>query len=74
MLFILPHSSIDTKIYVSLSFYHRLSWTLRNHPGVMQAVNEDDLMFGTLDSWLLYKLNGGHRHVTEPSNAIATGR
>ena len=30
-------------------------------------------MFGTLDSWLLYKLNGGRKHVTEPSNAISTG-
>ena len=38
-----------------------------------QAAKEDDLMFGTLDSWLLYKLNGGCQHVTEASNAISTG-
>ena len=40
----------------------------------MQAYKEDDLMFGTLDSWLVYKLNGGGIHVTEPSNAISTGK
>ena len=39
----------------------------------MQAYKEGDLMFGTLDSWLVYKLNGGGIHVTEPSNAISTG-
>ena len=31
-------------------------------------------MFGTLDSWLVYKLNGGRTHVTEPSNSISTGK
>ena len=39
----------------------------------MQANKDKDLMFGTLDSWLIYKLNGGQKHVTEPSNAISTG-
>ena len=39
----------------------------------MQAYKQGDLMFGTLDSWLVYKLNGGGIHVTEPSNAISTG-
>ena len=39
----------------------------------MQAYKEGDLLFGTLDSWLVYKLNGGGIHVTEPSNAISTG-
>ena len=40
----------------------------------MRANVENDLMFGTLDTWLLYKLNGGQHHVTEPSNAISTGK
>ena len=58
------------KIFI---FQVRLAWILRNNKEVMQAYKEDDLMFGTLDSWLVYKLNGGGIHVTEPSNAISTG-
>ena len=54
-------------------FQVRLAWILRNNKEVMQAYKEGDLMFGTLDSWLVYKLNGGGIHVTEPSNAISTG-
>lgn len=50
-----------------------MSWILRNHPEVIQANKDNDLMFGTLDTWLVYKLNGGRNHVTEPSNAISTG-
>ena len=54
-------------------FQVRLAWILRNNKEVMHAYKEGDLMFGTLDSWLVYKLNGGGIHVTEPSNAISTG-
>ena len=58
---------------ISYFLYNRLSWALKNISEVTQAAKEDDLMFGTLDSWLLYKLNGGCQHVTEASNAISTG-
>jgi len=43
------------------------------NPEVIKAHKDNDLMFGTLDTWLTYKLNGGQHHVTEPSNAISTG-
>ena len=51
----------------------KLAWALRNIPEVRQAAKEDDLMFGTLDTWLVYKLNRGAVHVTEASNVISTG-
>ena len=51
----------------------KLSWFLKNNLEVCQAAKQKDLMFGTLDSWLVYKLNGGSIHVTEPSNVISTG-
>jgi putative glycerol kinase 5 len=51
----------------------KLAWALKNIPEVRQAAQEDDLMFGTLDTWLVYKLNGGAVHVTEASNVITTG-
>ena len=51
----------------------KLAWALKNIPNVRRAANENDLMFGTLDSWLVYKLNGGSVHATEASNAISTG-
>ena len=59
---------------VDVIVFRRLSWILRNNPEVIKANVENDLMFGTLDTWLLYKLNGGQHHVTEPSNAISTGK
>ena len=50
-----------------------MSWILQNNTEVIKAQKDNDLMFGTLDTWLTYKLNGGQHHVTEPSNAISTG-
>ncbi len=49
----------------------KLSWLL--HTGGVSA--DDDLMFGTVDSWLLWKLTGGPEggvHATDPSNASRT--
>lgn len=46
---------------------------LRNHND--KTLSQDDvskLAFGTIDSWLIYKLTGGRSHLTEPSNAART--
>ena len=52
----------------------RLLWTLQNVPELQNALKIDDVMYGTLDSWLLYKLSGEERlHMTNVSNAAATG-
>lgn len=50
----------------------KLLWFLENVPAVKQAYEQGVLAFGTMDSWLVYKLNGGPRRnvfVTDPSNA-----
>lgn len=52
-----------------------LVWLLRNNPEVKKAYDEGRLVFGTVDSWLLYNLNGGldgQRLVTDVSNASRT--
>jgi len=50
--------------YFSLS---KIIWLLRNVEDVKQAQEENDLCFGTIDSWLLFKLTG--EHVTDVTNA-----
>ncbi|KAF4518517.1 hypothetical protein B566_EDAN004261 [Ephemera danica] len=51
----------------------RLLWVLDNIPGLREAVRRGEVMFGTLDTYLLYRLSGGKTHVTDASNASATG-
>lgn len=53
----------------------KLMWLLRNDPAVKQSYDEKRLAFGTVDSWLIYKLNGGPKnnvHVTDTTNASRT--
>ncbi|KAG7301559.1 hypothetical protein JYU34_014527 [Plutella xylostella] len=51
----------------------RLSWALQNIAALKDAAHKGDAMFGTLDTWLLYKLTAGKLHVTDASSASATG-
>lgn len=53
----------------------KLMWLLRNVKAVKAAYDEGRLSFGTVDTWLIYKLNGGKEnnvHVTDGSNASRT--
>lgn len=50
----------------------KLEWLLTNHPQVRPLLDTDDLLAGTIDSWLLWKLTAGKVHATEPSNASRT--
>ncbi|KAK0628943.1 hypothetical protein B0T17DRAFT_588909 [Bombardia bombarda] len=55
----------------------KLMWLLQNDGAVKQAYEEGRLAFGTVDSWLIYKLNGGAQaekpiHVTDSTNASRT--
>ncbi|GAW26408.1 putative glycerol kinase [Rosellinia necatrix] len=53
----------------------KLLWLIRNHAEVRNAYEEGRLAFGTVDSWLIYKLNGGkdkNVHVTDTTNASRT--
>uniref|UniRef100_A0A3B4U8V8 Glycerol kinase 5 n=1 Tax=Seriola dumerili TaxID=41447 RepID=A0A3B4U8V8_SERDU len=51
----------------------RLVWALTYYKQVRQAVTEGNCCFGTIDTWLLFKLTKGHIHSTDYSNASATG-
>lgn len=49
----------------------KLRWLLDNVPGARDRAAAGELAFGTIDSWLIYKLTGG-RHVTDVTNASRT--
>src|SRR6266550_5438443 len=50
----------------------KLQWILKNVPGAKARARAGELAFGTVDSWLVWNLTGGQRHVTDTSNASRT--
>ena len=50
----------------------KLRWILDNVSGARERAERGELAFGTVDSWLAYKLSGGAVHVTDASNASRT--
>lgn len=50
----------------------KLAWLLDHVPGARQKAERGELAFGTVDSWLIWQLTGGRRHVTDVSNASRT--
>ncbi|HEX6181088.1 MAG TPA: glycerol kinase GlpK [Chitinophagaceae bacterium] len=50
----------------------KVKWILDNVPGARQKAANGKLCFGTVDSWLLWKLTNGQVHVTDVSNASRT--
>jgi glycerol kinase len=50
----------------------KLQWLLDNTPGARARAERGELAFGTVDSWLVWKLTGGRVHVTDASNASRT--
>ncbi|KAF5081707.1 Glycerol kinase [anaerobic digester metagenome] len=50
----------------------KLAWLFRNVPGVKQLASIGRLAFGTIDTWLIWKLTGGAVHATDYSNASRT--
>ncbi|MEK6529801.1 MAG: glycerol kinase GlpK [candidate division NC10 bacterium] len=50
----------------------KIRWLLDEVPGARERAEDGGLAFGTVDSWLLWKLTGGRRHATDPSNASRT--
>lgn len=50
----------------------KLKWILDNVPGARQRAELGELCFGTIDSWLVWKLTGGALHITDVSNASRT--
>lgn len=50
----------------------KLRWILENVPGVRERAEAGELLFGTVDSWLIWNLTKGKVHVTDYSNASRT--
>jgi len=47
----------------------KVKWVLENVPGVRERAEQGKIAFGNVDTWLIYKLTGGKRFVTDYSNA-----
>lgn len=50
----------------------KLAWLLETVPGARKAAREGRIAFGTIDTWLLWKLTGGALHATDVTNASRT--
>lgn len=50
----------------------KLHWILQNVPGALEKAKRGELAFGTVDSWLVWKLTNGKVHVTDTTNASRT--
>jgi glycerol kinase len=50
----------------------KISWILDHVPNARQLADANRLAFGTVDTWLLWKLTGGRLHITDASNASRT--
>jgi glycerol kinase len=50
----------------------KVKWILDNNPGLRQRAERGEICFGTIDSWLVYRLTGARVHITDYSNASRT--
>lgn len=50
----------------------KIKWILDNVPGAREKANNGDLLFGTVDTWLIWKLTVGKVHITDYTNACRT--
>ena len=50
----------------------KVRWILDNVPGAQERAKKGELLFGTIDTWLVWKLTGGKVHVTDYTNAART--
>ncbi len=50
----------------------KIAWIFERHPELAAEARGGDILFGTVDSWLIWKLTGGTVHATDPTNASRT--
>ncbi len=50
----------------------KIRWILDHVEGARERAERGELLFGTIDTWLVWKLSGGRAHVTDPTNASRT--
>jgi glycerol kinase len=71
----LPSDFIQKKTGLLLDPYFsatKIMWILENVPGVKARAHNGDLLFGTIDTYIVWKLTKGKSHVTDASNASRT--
>ncbi len=65
---------LDHGIYTNtMASATKLEWILQHTPDGFTWADDGELCFGTIDTWLVWKLSGGRAHVTDHSNASCTG-
>lgn len=62
-------TGLEVDAYFSAS---KINWILENVPNARKEAKNGELCFGTIDSWLVWKLTGGKQHLTDASNASRT--
>jgi glycerol kinase len=67
--YVLAHTGLVIDPYFSAT---KLHWLLEHVPGVRERAERGDLAFGTVDTFLFWRLSGGRLHVTDVSNASRT--
>jgi glycerol kinase len=68
-----PHVAEVTGLVIDPYFSAtKLAWLLANVSGLVARAGAGEVCFGTVDSWLLFKLTGGRLHATDASNAART--
>ena len=67
--YIKEHTGLLIDAYFSAT---KLKWILDNVEGARERARAGELLFGTVDSWLVWKLTGGKAHVTDYTNASRT--
>ena len=50
----------------------KIKWILDSDPKIRSQANNGELLFGTIDTWLIWNLTNGQSHITDPSNASRT--
>ncbi|MEA4933597.1 MAG: glycerol kinase GlpK [Lawsonibacter sp.] len=67
--YIKTHTGLLIDAYFSAT---KLKWILDHVEGAREKAEAGDLLFGTVDSWLVWKLTGGNVHITDQTNASRT--
>ncbi len=67
--YIKEHTGLIIDAYFSAT---KIKWVLDNVPEARELAEEGNLLFGTVDTWLIWNLTGGRVHVTDYSNASRT--
>lgn len=62
-------TGLETDAYFSAS---KINWILENVPNARNLAENGELAFGTIDSWLVWNLTNGEKHLTDISNASRT--